>query len=520
MKTIHQYPLQGKQKSFNETFYALEKLDVALIQPNLIRDVPDEFVDPIERAFFSVNGNLSDDSFADTPVEANWGLLSIGDRLLQSKYRVAYLDFNLYDYVKRINTGESITLGDIADIFDKKKASVYAISCMTASINQGIRIAKLLKVRYQNAYVVLGGIHPTLFAEDILKQYAGIVDFVIQGEGELPILAMLNQLKNGNNLSIWPVIPGLCFLSDDKVIINQPNQLKLETEDSTLNFSFWPSDVPFVPRINLSRGCMGKCVYCSANRFFNFNYRLRTKDNIITDIESCVKSGYDKLLFGDLSFGCDRQMAIDICQYIVDKQIKIEFWCQMRLMDCDSELLKLMSKAGCNQIALGFESATAEILATVSAEKGSSRGLFEVCQEINNYGIAIQGYFVLGLPDETRESALKTIDLMESLLSYDMTYVHISVCVPFPGTDLFEHPEKYKIEIVDYDFDNYLMNSDLNGVALPVFNGEFLNRLEILSLWRYALSVAEKRLSKRKTTVLSNSFVGIYCERFYQRLVG
>jgi radical SAM superfamily enzyme YgiQ (UPF0313 family) len=509
-------PFQEKRKDFNTTYFGLEKLDVVMVQPPLIRDIPDEYVDQIEKAFFKANGFISDESFADTPVEANWGLFSIGDKLQRYGYRVTLLDFNLYDYVKRVNKAESITEGDIIDSLKTKKARVFAISCMTPSINQGIKIAKLIKLIHRDTYVVMGGIHPTIYAEDILKENAGVVDFIIKGEGEISFIGLLEQLYKGNSPSEWPIIHGVCFATADNIVANPPQPLNLETEDSTLNFSFWPSDVPFTPRINLSRGCMGKCTYCSANRFFDCNYRLRSIENIVADIKNSINNGYSKILFGDLSFGCNKQIVIDVCQYIIQRNLKIEWWCQMRLVDCEINLLKLMSQAGCKQIAIGFESPDTAILNTVSAEKGNnSLGVYDVCKEINKLGIALQGYFILGLPDETKGSAKRTIEYIESLLSYNMTYVHISICVPFPGTELYDNPEKYNIEIVDHNFDNYLMNSDLNGTATPVFNGANLSRYEMLALWREALATVEKHLAKRKQGALGNIYNGIFCERFF-----
>jgi len=167
---------------------------------------------------------------------------------------------------------------------------------------------------------------------------------------------------------------------------------------------------------------------------------------------------------------------------------------------------------------LGFESAEPGILDSIEADKRSNRNTYEICAEMNGLGIALQGYFIMGLPNETRESALRTIDYMESLLSYNMIYTHISVCTPFPGTDLYENPSKYNIEIVDHNYDNYLMNADPNANATPVFNGLHLTRLQVYSLWQLALATAEKHLSKRSNNVLlDNIYSNIYCERFENR---
>jgi len=512
------HPWNGA-KSFQATFHAAERADVVLIQPHLIQNIPDNMVCPVQWDYFKHNGFTSGESFADLPVEPNWGLIFIGDVLKRSNYSVLHLDLNLYDYVKHAQTGLRFTVegknSDLEAIIRKKKATVYGISCMTCSINKGIAIARRIKEMHPDSYVVFGGIHPALFAEQLIQDHPGIVDFVIKGEGEVSFLALLDHLHSEIEPANWPAIPGVVYAVGDEIKSTQPQVLDLKKQDNPFNFSLWPRDVPFIPRVNLSRGCMGSCLYCSANRSLGGGYRTRTMENIITDLDNCHANGYRKIMFGDLSFGCNKELAIAVCQHIITHNLNIKWWCQMRLMDCDSDLLDIMKKAGCKQIALGFESSDTEMLDNVSAGKRNKRDLHEVCKEIKSHGIGIQGYFIIGLPNETNESAEKTIAFMEEMLvKYDLAYTHISVCVPFPGTDLYENPAKYNITIVDNNFDNYLMNSDLKGVAMPVFDGEHLTRQEIYVYWLKALATAHKHLSKRKLSLLEDKYNNVFCERF------
>ena len=506
-----------KQKTFNDTYFENEAVDVILIQPPLNQGIPYQYMDPVQKAYYAVNGAMSEQSFADLPVEPNWGLLAIAKSLKERGYTVRYIDLNLFDYVKHAKTGRRITSDDITDILQTKQAIIYGISSMTSSFNNSLRLAGLIKGVRPHSYVLMGGIHPSLYAEEILREYSN-VDFILKGEGEISFPNLLDYIIADKTPADMAEISGLCYRQENDILVNPPRLLNLEREDTTLDFDLWPADVPFIPRINLSRGCIGKCTYCSANNFFGSHYRLRTKENIITDIQNCIQNKYSKIMFGDLAFGCHREIAEEICRYLIENNFEMSWWCQMRLADCESGLLKLMAQAGCKVIALGFESAETEILDIVDAGKISKRNTYEVCAEINNLGIALQGYFIMGLPNETRASALRTIDYMESLLSYNMTYTHISVCTPFPGTDLYKNPDNYGIKIVDFNFDNYVMNADPNANALPVFNGSGLTRFEVYSLWQLALATAEKYLSKRASDgTLDDVYANIYCERFDNR---
>lgn len=146
--------------TFNDTYYEYEDVDVVLIQPYLKRNQ----ADPLQNAYYDKNGSISDKSFADLPVEANWGLLSIAAALKKRGYSVRYLDLNLFDHVKCANTGERISSEDIAEILQRKRATVYGVSAMTSSLSTGLHAAKIVKHIFPESCVVMGGIHPSLYA--------------------------------------------------------------------------------------------------------------------------------------------------------------------------------------------------------------------------------------------------------------------------------------------------------------------------------------------------------------------
>jgi radical SAM superfamily enzyme YgiQ (UPF0313 family) len=128
-----------------------------------------------------------------------------------------------------------------------------------------------------------------------------------------------------------------------------------------------------------------------------------------------------------------------------------------------------MAKAGCDTISWGIESANEEILK--NARKGTTaerarRSLgFAKKQGIRNFG-----YFIIGLPGETRETIQETIDFSKEL-PLDLAIFHIAA--PYPGTPFFFQVMENnwfkpgtKWEQVDMDKSTVLQYSNLSAADL------------------------------------------------------
>ncbi|MFH1306014.1 MAG: cobalamin-dependent protein, partial [Candidatus Omnitrophota bacterium] len=98
-----------------------------------------------------------------------------------------------------------------------ERPHIFGISCLTASITRGHTIARFIKERFPDSFVVLGGIHPTVLPEDSLN--TGYVDFVVRKEGEIPLESLCRALKSGDS---YADIPGLSFRNSNGDMIHNP----------------------------------------------------------------------------------------------------------------------------------------------------------------------------------------------------------------------------------------------------------------------------------------------------------
>lgn len=182
-----------------------------------------------------------------------------------------------------------------------------------------------------------------------------------------------------------------------------------------------------------SRGCTAGCIYCIKHVSYQAGIRLRSPENVVTEIEKLVKLGVQNIhMYADL-FTANRDQVMGICNLLIQRNIKVGFTCNSRVDYVDQEMLQTMAKAGCSVISWGIESANEEILKRARKGTTAERARQSVTWA-REAGIRNLGYFIVGLPGETKETIQETIDFSKTL-PLDLAIFHIAA--PYPGTPFF-----------------------------------------------------------------------------------
>jgi len=138
------------------------------------------------------------------------------------------------------------------------------------------------------------------------------------------------------------------------------------------------------------------------------------------------------IIYDDL-FTVNKERVIEICKGILQKKLKISWKCEGRVDIVDMEVLEWMKKAGCSMIAYGVESGNQKCLEYLN-KKTTIRQIEQAFEKTRRAGIKTMGYFILGIPVETYEESLHTIDFAKKIKA---DFAQFSILSPFPGTQLF-----------------------------------------------------------------------------------
>ncbi len=336
--------------------------------------------------------------------------------------------------------------------------------------NDSIALAR--SVKNFSDLLVVGGPLPALNPVSFLNDF----DIVVIGEGERTMLDIARNFLNGEDIL---GVDGVAFKENDELRFS-PKRKEIENLDS----------IPFPARelfdneaykqyykrlfgysmtsIISSRGCHFDCDFCSRPIFKN-SCRLRSPNNVVDEMESVLKFGYDFVWFADDCFTIYKDRIIKICDEIISRDLGIKWQCLSRVDTLDSEMAARMKEAGCQRIYFGIESGDDRILRIVMNKGNDVQAANEAVHIAKNSKIEAGGFFIVGYPGENNETILNTIKFATSL---PLDYASFTLPYPIPGTGLyekvkqtgvFEEPSEKKISFIDQ---NLLFRSDFSEFKL------------------------------------------------------
>jgi radical SAM superfamily enzyme YgiQ (UPF0313 family) len=372
------------------------------------------------------------------------GISSIGHTLppLGLAYIAAVLEENGVE-VKIIDAvASNLNVKELTEQAYRYKPDWIGISSMTPTINISTAVAVACKTVLPETPIVLGGAHASMYPVETLQMNDSI-DFAVFGEGEFTMLELINSPDIAD-------IEGLAYRNGSVVKKNPPRPF-IENLDELpfparhlLPMDLYSSGVSLSKRkpqatMITSRGCIFHCSFCSKS-IFGRDYRVRSPENVVAEIEQLIKDyGVKEISFWDDIWGLKRSWAVEMCNLLIEKDLDLTWSCETRVNLVDLEMLKLMKKAGCWNIFYGIESGNQDLLDIIN--KGitleQSRNAVKWTKQA---GIEVRANFMLALPGETPEKAMKTIEFAKEL---DADFVKFNITTPYPDTELYKTAKTY-----------------------------------------------------------------------------
>jgi radical SAM superfamily enzyme YgiQ (UPF0313 family) len=281
-----------------------------------------------------------------------------------------------------------------------------------------------------DAPIVLGGTGYSIFPDEILS-YLG-ADYGISGDGEVVFPALLERMRNGEDISGLPGVHarGRQNSADQEF----PSDLDSLPLPGAEQWSYVDPNTPnlWVP-VQGRRGCSNGCSYCSTFLIQGKKVRSRSPQLVVDGIEGIALAGFRRFYFVDNSFNIPEAYALELCRRLGRLDQKIEWRCILYPHNVGENLIRAMAEAGCVEVALGFESGSQRILNKLN-KRFTPDEVREISAMLASYGIRRMGFLLLGGPGETRESVEESLAFAESLdLEFLKTTVGIRI---YPGTPL------------------------------------------------------------------------------------
>ena len=292
------------------------------------------------------------------------------------------------------------------------KPDVVGISCLfTPYYREALEVAARVKKR-ANAIVVMGGSHASAVPESLLA--SPHVDYVIRGEGEKPFVEFLGTIQNHQSVD---GLPNLAYKRDGAYVLN-PLQDNFPIDDlpipdlsdfSPMNYTLAGKAMTFMIT---SRSCPHKCSFCSVHTTFGTNYRRRSLENVLEEIELRYQQGYRVIDFEDDNLTYYKQTFKELCRRLIarfpNRELEYVAMNGISYLSLDDELLELMYQAGFSHLNLALVSSDKTVRETTKRPH-TLEAYVKVVNKAHQLGFKIVSYQILGLPNESLDSMIQTL---------------------------------------------------------------------------------------------------------------
>jgi anaerobic magnesium-protoporphyrin IX monomethyl ester cyclase len=309
-------------------------------------------------------------------------------------------------------------------------------------------------------FIAVGGPYPIAVQEKCLHDSPDI-DAVVTGEGEITMVEIMGKLSQGKSLD---GVKGVVFRKNGKIIKNPPRPFITDVDSipfparellgAAMNYIPPPATYKRKPVAVMitARGCSRRCIFCfQIDKERIHGVRFRSVENVMEEIELCIRQGYREIKFLDDTLAADYDRAMRIAGEIKRRKLNFTWFASACVHQVDKPLLKAFREAGCWAILFGAESGVQKNLNAI--RKGITvEQTQKAVRAAKDAGLTVYTPFLFGIPGQTFEDGLKTIEFA-CKLNPDIANFH--ALTPFPGTELYDNIEKYGTmsgDLTDYTY--------------------------------------------------------------------
>lgn len=364
-----------------------------------------------------------------------WVMPPMGVLYLAAQLEREGVDVRVYD--------AQVEARSLAEVLAEHGPDIVGITCATALVESTFAAARLTKAHDPDTTVLVGGVHPTVRPDEMLR--CEEVDVAVRGEGLITQVEVARAVAGDGDFS---PIRGISYRLDGEIVHNPPRPLEQDVDgfpyparhlvpmqvyrmspDLSIRTPF---DIVFG-----AFGCPFDCVFCAAQVVMGGSFRARSIGNIMGEIDQVVREQRPRsLLMGDDNFVISKERTFEFCSQYSGRGYHhtLPWQIATRVDSVDREILQALGRAGCYLVSYGIESAVPRLLDAV--EKGAHPEQAEAAVRwAKEAGLKVRATFILGLPGETREESLETIAFARRL---PLDQVRFALATPFPGTRLWD----------------------------------------------------------------------------------
>lgn len=414
-------------------------------------------------------------------------------------YAATILHENGYEVIWDDSIAEEKKYEEWLDNIRNISPDVIVIESKTPVIKRHWRIIEEIKNVSPKIIVVLVGDHVTALPKESFENSK--VDYVLAGgDYDFLLLNLVNHLTKKEKLEqgIWYRENGV--IKDTGKFKNDHNLDDLPFIDRDLTkwglYSKKNGNYKKIPGtyVMAGRDCWwNKCTFCSWTTLYP-QFRTRKPESVVEEIGMLIEKYGVKEIFDDTGAFPIGEWLEKFCKLMIEKGYnkKIYFDCNMRFGALNINEYRLMKKAGFRMLLFGLESGNQKTLDKINKNLKVEQ-IKDSCIKAKQAGLEPHITVMLGYPWETKEDAMKTVELAEFLFSKGwVDTLQVTTVIPYIGTPLFEECKKNGLLVSD-DWDDFdmrkpvmktpLSESEIKGLTQRLYKVFFTPRYLLRKLF-------------------------------------
>lgn len=386
----------------------------------------------------------------------------------------------------------------IAAMGERQFDSIGVTVARTSWVDTGIEpLIERMRQTFPGRPIIVGGPEVSHYWERFAENPA--VDVVVIGEGEETIVALLDALDGGGDLS---TVAGIAHRDAAGKVVRNP-----DPPPPAIDSLAWPArhllpmrtyidnrpttDLP-AATILTSRACPFRCAFCSTIEIWGHNWRGRSAKDVVDEIAFLKQTyGIREIRVQDDNFCVKRSRVVEICDLLISRGLDVRLYIEPGVMAhlATAELLTQLWRAGMRDMCMQLESGSAKTQAYID-KKIDVDHVRAMLDWAHHLGMRVRTNLILGFPHETAE------DMRESArVAIDLPYDHIEFYFLEPKRNTRSWRDMVALGIIAADHD------ERTPLPVPTLHCTAEEVAEIRR-WAIAEFEASRKARSRGTTLV------------------
>jgi anaerobic magnesium-protoporphyrin IX monomethyl ester cyclase len=348
---------------------------------------------------------------------------------------------------------EQARYSDARKVLDEFRPHVVGLSALNWEAEESGRFALMTQNEYPGTIVAIGG----PFAHRNTRKICatGVYDWIFDGEADWSFPIACQRWFRGDKTMddivglTWRPAPGDDFTNNSNVllpgdkkpagVVDDLDAIPLPAWD-LIDFNKYAKIRNFMSLLKgqryatifTSRGCPFLCTYC--HDIFGKRFRFRSPENVAAEVALLKSMGVDELQIVDDIFNMNPPRMKAVCRAIEPYNMHITFPNGLRFDILDEEGCEALVKAGTYAACVAVETITPRLQDLIKKHLKIDKTQ-QAIRWMDQRGVLVRGFFMLGFPTETREEVEATVDYA---VKSGLSQAYFFDVVPQPGTPLYD----------------------------------------------------------------------------------